>query len=322
MKVAVDVAPGIRSALADGRPVVALETTLVTHGFPHPDGLDLARILEQEVRLQGALPATVGVLDGAFRVGLDDADLLRLAQTKGVAKLGPSNLGPRIASGLAGSTTVGATLIAAHAAGIGVFATGGIGGVHRGEAFDVSADLLALSRHPVAVVCSGAKAVLDLPRTREALESLGVPVLGFGTDEFPAFYSRRSSLGVDARLDTPADLASAVAAHFSLGTGAGVVVANPIPIAEELPAELYEAATAVALATAAARGIAGRDVTPFLLEELRLRTGGKSLVANRALLVSNAALAAQLAVALCALAPRNHGRIRAAATRRRLPRSP
>jgi len=297
------VAPEVRSALAGGRPVVALETTLVTHGFPHPDGFELARILEQEVRLHGALPATVGVLDGALRVGLTDAELFGLAETKGVAKLGPSNLGAHLASGLAGSTTVGATLIAAHAAGIRVFATGGIGGVHRGDAFDVSADLLALSRHPVAVVCSGAKAVLDLARTREALESLGVPVLGFATDEFPAFYSRHSGLAVDARLDSPADLAAAVAAHFSLGTGAGVVVANPIPTAEELPAELYEAAIAAALATAAARGIAGRDVTPFLLEELRVRTGGKSLVANRALLVSNAALAAQLAVALAAAGP-------------------
>jgi pseudouridine-5'-phosphate glycosidase len=300
------IAPEVRAALAEGRPVVALETTLVTHGFPHPDGLELALVLEQEVRLHGALPATVGVLDGALRVGLRDEELTRLAGTKGVAKLGPSNLGARLASGLAGSTTVGATLIAAHAARIRVFATGGIGGVHRGGAYDVSADLLALSRHPVAVVCSGAKSVLDLPCTREALESLGVPVLGFATDEFPAFYRRRSGIAVDARFDTPAQLASAVAAHLDLATGAGVVVANPIPTAEELPAEMHEAAIAAALATAAGRGIAGRDVTPFLLEELRLRTGGRSLRANRALLVANAALAAQLAVALGALAPARH----------------
>lgn len=280
--------------------MVALETTLVTHGFPHPDGLELARILEQEVRLHGALPATVGVLDGALRVGLGPDELTRLAETKGVAKLGPSNLGSGLASRRPGSTTVGATLIAAHAAGIRVFATGGLGGVHRGEAFDVSADLLALSRHPVAVVCSGAKAVLDLPRTREALESLGVPVLGFGTDEFPAFYSRRSGLAVDARFDSPHELASAVRAHMELGTGSGAVVANPIPAAEELPAKTCEEAIVAALAAAMSAGVAGRDVTPFLLEELRIRTGGRSLRANRALLVSNAALAAQLAVALAA----------------------
>jgi len=295
------VAPKVRAALAARRPVVALETTLVTHGFPHPDGLELARILEQEVRLHGALPATVGVLDGALRVGLDADELKRLAETQGVAKLGPSNLGAGLASGLPGSTTVGATLIAAHAAGIRVFATGGIGGVHRGESFDVSADLLALSRHAIAVVCSGAKAVLDLPRTREALESLGVPVLGFGTLEFPAFYSRRSGVGLDTRLDTPADLASAITAHFALGTGSGVVVANPIPTAEELPTDLYEGAISAALAAAKTAGVAGRDVTPFLLEELRLRTAGRSLAANRALLVSNAALAAQLAVTLAAV---------------------
>lgn len=303
MSAAIVVAPHVRTALDAGRPVVALETTLVTHGFPHPDGLELAQVLQQEVRLGGALPATIGVLDGALRVGLSDEELERLATTKGVAKLGPSNLAARLASGLAGSTTVGATLIAAHAAGIRVFATGGIGGVHRGDAFDVSADLLALSRHPVAVVCSGAKAVLDLPRTREALESLGVPVLGFGSDEFPAFYSRRSGIGVDARFDDPEPLAAAIAAHFALGTGSGVLVANPIPSAEELPPSLYQDAVAAAVTIAADRGITGRDVTPFLLEELRLRTGGKSLRANRALLVANAALAAQLAGPLAALRP-------------------
>jgi len=297
---AVVVAPAVRAALARRRPVVALETTLVTHGFPHPDGLDLARLLEQEVRLHGAVPATIGVLDGALRVGLADAELARLAGTKDAAKLGPSNLGARLASGLPGSTTVGATLIAAHAAGIRVFATGGIGGVHRGDTFDVSADLTALARHPVAVVCAGAKAVLDLPRTREALETLGVPVFGYGTDELPAFYSRRSGLPVDARFDAVEPLARAIRAHFGLGTGTGVVVANPIPSAEELPAALCEEAVAAALASARSRGVAGRDVTPFLLEELRLRTGGRSLRANRALLIANAALAAQLAAQLAA----------------------
>jgi pseudouridine-5'-phosphate glycosidase len=292
------VASAVKKALAKKRPVVALETTLVTHGFPHPDGLELARILEAEVRLYGALPATIGVLDGKLRVGMTDAELTRLATTKDVPKLGPPNLGAGLASGRPGSTTVGATLLAAHAAGIRVFATGGIGGVHRGDAGDVSADLPALARHPVAVVCAGAKAVLDLPKTREALETLGVPVFGFGSDDMPAFYTARSGLRVDARFDEVEPLAAAVAAHFRLGTGAGVVVGNPIPVAEELPMSLYEEAIAAALSAAESRGIAGRDVTPFLLDELRLRTAGKSLRANRALLVSNAALGARLAVQL------------------------
>ena len=292
------VAPEVAGAVAGGRAVVALETTLVTHGFPRPEGLELAAELEAEVRRQGAVPATIGVLEGALRVGLSSGELERLAAGD-VAKLGPSNLAARIASGRPGSTTVGATLIAAHAVGIRVFATGGIGGVHRGDAFDVSADLVALSRHAVAVVSSGAKAVLDLPRTRETLESLGVPVLGFGTDELPAFYRRRSGLAVDARFDSIADLVHALAAHFGLGTGAGALVANPIPASEELDAGVYETALAGALAEAEARGITGRDVTPFLLEELRHRTGGRSLSANRALLVSNARLAAQLAAELC-----------------------
>lgn len=310
MKPRLVVAREVREAIRKGRPVVALETTLVTHGFPHRDGLEQARVLEREVRLGGALPATIGVLDGALRVGLSDAELTRLAHAKDVAKLGPSNLGAGLASGRPGSTTVGATLIAAQAAGIRVLATGGIGGVHRGDGFDVSADLLALSRHAVAVVCSGAKAVLDLPRTREALESLGIPVLGFGTDWFPAFYERRSGLRVDARFEGVGALAAAVEAHFGLRTGSGVLVGNPIPTAEELPAALYEEALASALESAATRGVAGRDLTPFLLEHLRVRTGGRSLVANRALLVANASLAAELALALAAASPTRPARSR------------
>jgi pseudouridine-5'-phosphate glycosidase len=290
-------APEVAEAVAAGRPVVALETTLVTHGFPRSEGLERAGALEGEVRRQGAVPATIGVLEGALRVGLSRGELERLA-AEDVAKLGPANLGARIASGRPGSTTVGATLIAAAAAWIRVFATGGIGGVHRGDAFDISADLLALARHPVAVVCAGAKAVLDLPRTREALETLGVPVLGFGTDELPAFYRRSSGLPVDARFDSVATLAAAVASHFALDTGAGALIGNPIPTADELDDELYASALSGALADAEAKGVAGRDVTPFLLEELRRRTGGRSLESNRALLLSNARLAGQLAVEL------------------------
>jgi pseudouridine-5'-phosphate glycosidase len=271
----------------------------VTHGFPRAEGLALAGALEQEVRRRGALPATVGVLDGALRVGMTPAELDRLAASDDVEKLGPSNLAARLAQGGPGSTTVGATLMAAHAAGIRVLATGGIGGVHRGDASDVSADLVALARHPVAVVCAGAKAVLDLPRTREALETLGIPVLGYGTDELPAFYRRKSGLAVDARLDSVAELARAVRAHMALGTG-GILVANPIPEGEELVSDLYEEALAGALQEAAARGVTGRAVTPFLLEELRRRTDGESLRANRALLMANAGLAADLASALAA----------------------
>ncbi|HET7293276.1 MAG TPA: pseudouridine-5'-phosphate glycosidase [Vicinamibacteria bacterium] len=298
------VARDVATALSAGHAVVALETTLVTHGFPRSEGLELARVLEAEVRERGAVPATIGVLGGALRVGLTANELERLAAGH-AEKLGPSNLAARIASGRPGSTTVGATLIAAHAAGIRVFATGGIGGVHRGSAFDVSADLLALSRHPVAVVCSGAKAVLDLPRTREALEALGVPVLGFGTDEVPAFYSRRSGLPVDARFDSLQELSRAVTTHLALGTGAGVLICNPVPAEEELDAAACETALAESLALAESRGVTGRDVTPFLLEELRRRTGGRSLRANKALLVSNARLAASLASGLCSA---SHGR--------------
>jgi len=292
------VAPEIEAAVRAGRAVVALETTLVTHGFPRAEGLELAAALEDEVRRHGAMPATIGVLDGALRVGLARPELERLA-TGEAAKLGPANLGARIASGQPGSTTVGATLIGAHDAGIRVFATGGIGGVHRGAAFDVSADLMALARHPVAVVCAGVKAVLDLPRTREALESLGVPILGFGTDELPAFYRRKSGLPADARFDSVGDLARAVVAHLDLGTGTGLLVGNPIAVSDELEASVYEAALAGALAAADEGGVGGRDVTPFLLEELRKRTGGRSLAANRALLLSNARLAARLAAQLC-----------------------
>ena len=294
------IAPEVEAALDEGRAVVALETTLVTHGLPHPDGVRAAAELEDIVRAGGAVPATIGVLDGALRVGLSRAELEKLATARGVAKLNLGNLAAHLAAGVPGSTTVAATLFAAHQAGIRVFATGGIGGVHRDAATsgDVSADLTALARFPVAVVCAGAKAVLDLARTVEMLETLGVPVLGFGTDEFPAFYRRASGLPVDRRCDSVDDLARAVTAHFDLGFGTGVLVANPIPGADELPRELYEPVLERALADAAARGVRGRDVTPFLLERLRDLTGGRTVAANLALLRNNARVAAALAAAL------------------------
>jgi pseudouridine-5'-phosphate glycosidase len=289
----------VARALSAGGPVVALETTVVTHGLPHPDGLRMAAELEKQVRAAGAVPATIGVLDGRIRVGLSRAELERLAATPSVAKLNLSNLALEVAAGGAGSTTVAATVCAAHAAGIAVMATGGIGGVHRDveHTADVSADLGALARFPVAVVCSGAKAVLDIPRTLEVLETLGVPVVGVGTDSFPAFYRRDSGRPVDRRVDDLALLAAAVRAHFDLARG-GLLVASPVPAADEMSRDLYETALAEALADAARSGVRGREVTPFLLERLRERTGGASVVTNVALLLSNARLAGQLAAAL------------------------
>ncbi len=295
-----DVAPEVKEALRAGRPVVALETTLVTHGLPAPEGLAVAGELEALVRQGGAVPATIGVFEKKIHVGLDAQSLERLATARLVAKVNLGNLGACVASGAAGSTTVAATMLVAYRVGIRVFATGGIGGVHHDahETGDVSPDMTALSRFPVAVVCSGAKAILDLPRTVEMLETLGVPVLGFGTDRFPAFYRRDSGLRVDRRHDRIEDLAASVRAHFALGAGTGIVVANPIPQAAEIPRDVYEGAVAQALGDARRAEIGGRDVTPFLLERLRELTDGRSVAANRALLVDNARLAAQLAKAL------------------------
>ena len=290
----------VARALATGRPVVALETTVVTHGLPHPEGVNAALALEAEVTRAGAVPVTIGVFGGAVRVGITRAELEALAATPGVAKLNLSNFAAVIAAGAAGSTTVAATMFAAHHAGIGVFATGGIGGVHRDAQVsgDISADLTALSRIPVAVVCAGAKAILDLPRTIEMLETLGVPVFGFGTAEFPAFYRRESGLPVDHRFDTIESLAAAVRTQFTLGMGTGVLIANPIPEAEAMPLKIYEHALAEALNAAAAEGVRGRAVTPFLLARMNAITGGESVRVNLAQLRNNARVAAQLAAAL------------------------
>ncbi len=235
---------------------------------------------------------------------MDRSALTALANAERVAKCNLSNLGAQLASRAPGSTTVAATMAIAASCGIEVFATGGIGGVHRGETHsgDISADLTALARHPVAVVCAGAKAILDLPRTVQALETAGVPVFGFETDEFPAFYRRSSGLAVDRRFDEPGPLARAIRMHWDLGLGTGVLVVNPIPAADELPIESYESAMAEALAEADRRGVVGRDVTPFLLDRLRERTGGASVRANLALLAHNAQVAAALAGALARLA--------------------
>jgi pseudouridine-5'-phosphate glycosidase len=287
----------VARALAAGAPVVALETTVVTHGLPQPTGLTAALELEERIRAGGAVPASIGVIRGAVRVGLTPDELSELAESGDVEKVNPSNLAAVLAARQLGSTTVAATMFAAHACGIRVFATGGIGGVHRdaAETGDVSADLTALARIPVAVVCAGAKAILDLGRTVEALETLGVPVLGWRTGEFPAFYRRTSGLRVDRRFDDVEALAWAVRAHLELGTGTGVLIANPIPADDEMNGELYERALHTALADAAAGALHGRAVTPFLLERLREVTGGASVRANLALLRHNAEVAARVA---------------------------
>jgi pseudouridylate synthase len=289
----------VARALASTAPVVALETTVVTHGLPHPLGVATALELEQIVRDAGATPATIGIIGGAIRIGLTRSELEQLAATPNVAKINLSNLAAAVSSGQPGSTTVAVTMFAAHANGIRVFATGGIGGVHRdaSESGDISADLTALSRIPVAVVSAGAKAILDLPRTVEMLETLGVPVFGFGTDEFPGFYRRSTGLQVDRRYDSMTELASAVRLHLSLGLGTGVLVANPIPVADEMAAELYDRALNTALSEADTLRIRGRAVTPFVLDRMSAVTGGESVRANVALLRHNAQVAAALAAA-------------------------
>ena len=292
------VAAEVAAAVAAGRPVVALETTLVTHGLPQPEGVRVAAALEDAVRAHGAIPATIGILDGTVRVGITRPELERLAAAAHPVKVNLGNFAAEVAAGGCGSTTVAATMFAAWQAGIRVFATGGIGGVHRGvgDTGDVSADLTALSRYPVAVVCAGAKAILDLPRTVEMLEMLGVPVLGMGTAEFPAFYRRESGLRVDRRCDTVADVARVVRTHILLGFTSGLVVANPVPEADALPKDVHDSALGTALLEAA--DVSGRDVTPYLLDRMRALTGGASVKANEALLLNNARVAADLAVAL------------------------
>jgi pseudouridine-5'-phosphate glycosidase len=295
--------PEMREALAVGMPVVALESTIITHGMPAPRNLETARQVEEEVRAAGALPATIAILDGRIRIGLEAAELERLADEKEVAKVSRADLPAVLAAGGVGSTTVAATMICAELAGIRVFATGGIGGVHRGagESFDVSADLQELARTPVAVVCAGAKAILDLAKTLEVLETFGVPVIGYGCDELPAFYSRGSGLLVPLRRDSAAEIAAVMATKWRLGLGGGLVVANPIPREAEIPAAEIAGHIETALAEAARQGVQGKAVTPFLLARLEQLTGGASLEANVALVRSNARLAAEIAGAFAEL---------------------
>ncbi|GJD53330.1 Pseudouridine-5'-phosphate glycosidase [Methylobacterium crusticola] len=295
-----DPTPEVRDALRAGAPVVALESTIVTHGMPHPENVATARAVEAAVRAGGAVPATIAVVAGRIRIGLPDEVLDWLGTASEVMKLSRADLPYAVAAGRHGSTTVAATMICAHLAGIRVFATGGIGGVHRGveATLDVSADLDELARTPVAVICAGAKAILDLPRTLEYLETRGVPVVGYGTDRFPAFWSRDSGLPAPLRLDTPEAVAALVRAKDALGLGGGVLVANPVPQADAMPAAEIAGLIEAAVAQARSAGISGKAVTPFLLSRLLDLTGGRSLATNIALVKNNAALAARLAVAL------------------------
>lgn len=289
--------PEVATALADGAPVVALESTIITHGMPWPDNLSTARQVEQTVRDNGATPATIAVLDGTLHVGLTDPQLETLAQAKDVAKLSRADLAVCMARGGTGATTVAATMIAARLAGIATFATGGIGGVHRGaeQSFDISADLQELAQTPVTVVCAGAKAILDLPKTLEVLETLGVPVIAYGQDSFPAFWSRTSPLPAPLRLDTAAQIAQAHLARAALDIPGGQLVANPLPATAEIPPEEIDPIIAQATAEAAEKNISGKSVTPFLLDRLFELTHGRSLEANIALVLNNAALASAIA---------------------------
>jgi pseudouridine-5'-phosphate glycosidase len=287
----------VAAARATGAPIVALESTIITHGMPWPDNLDMARKVEQTVRDAGAVPATIAVMNGQIHVGLDDAALTDLAQATDVAKLSRADLAACLATGGTGATTVAATMIAAHLAGIKVFATGGIGGVHKGaeSSFDISADLQELAQTPVTVVCAGAKAILDLPKTFEVLETLGVPVIAVGQDCLPAFWSRQGPIPAPLRMDDPATIARAGDLRQALGLPGGQLVALPIPLADEIPAQTLAPVIAQAQRDADAQGIAAKAVTPFLLSRIFELTQGRSLASNIALVLNNARFAAAIA---------------------------
>lgn len=295
-----DVRVEVAAALATGRPVVALETTVYAHGLPDPINLQAAAAMEAAVREEGAVPATIGLLRGRVVVGMTPDEIEELARGAAVAKVSVRDIAPVIATHRPGATTVAATAVLASTASISVMATGGIGGVHRGgeDSLDVSADIQALSRTRVAVVCSGAKSVLDLARTLEALETLGVPVVGFGTDEFPAFYSAESGLGLEYRADAPADIATILEVQGALRRSQGILVVQPPPASEAIPRAEVDGWIEVALQEARDSGIRGKDVTPFLLESVSRTSGGRTLETNLALLESNARLAARVALHL------------------------
>jgi pseudouridine-5'-phosphate glycosidase len=290
----------VATAHSKGTPIVALESTIITHGMPYPQNIEVARQVEADVRAAGATPATIAVIDGQLHIGLEDAQLSQLAQAKGVAKLSRADMAACIATGGTGATTVAATMIAAHLAGIAVFATGGIGGVHKGaeDTFDISADLLELAQTPVTVVAAGAKAILDVAKTLEVLETQGVPVITVGQDSFPAFWSSTSPLKSPLRMDDPAQIAAAHGMRAQLGLPGGQLVANPIPAADEIPAAELAPIIATAQNDAITHGISGKSVTPYLLQRIFELTNGRSLTANIALVRNNARLASKIAAEL------------------------
>ena len=294
-----DVTPEVAQALTARRPVVALESTIISHGMPYPQNLETALRVEAEIRAHGAVPATIAIIDGRLKAGLERADIELLGRGGGaVAKVSRRDIPFIVAAGHSGATTVAATMVIAALAGIRVFATGGIGGVHRGagQSFDVSADLQELAQTPVAVVCAGAKSILDLRLTLEYLETHGVPVVGFGTDSLPAFYTRESDFKVDYRLDDPAHIAAALHAKWAIGLKGGMVVANPVPARFAMPRARIAAAIEQALREAGEQGITGKQSTPFLLARVTELTGGDSLATNIELVLNNARLASAIAV--------------------------
>jgi pseudouridine-5'-phosphate glycosidase len=289
--------PEVATALAEGRAVVALESTIITHGMPFPQNVAAARAVEAEIRAHGAVPATIAVMGGQIHIGLSDAMLDDLGRTPDAMKLSRADLAVCLAQGRTGATTVAATMICARLAGIDVFATGGIGGVHRGAetSFDISADLRELAHTAVTVIAAGAKAILDLPKTLEVLETYGVPVIAFGQDDFPAFWARSSGLPAPLRMDTAAEIAAAHLMRARLGLPGGQLVANPIPAASEIPLTIIGPVIEQALAEASAQGIAAKQVTPFLLDRIFALTEGRSLAANIDLVLNNARLGAAIA---------------------------
>ncbi len=294
------ISPAVEAALNKDQAVVALESTVIAHGLAPPHNLETARACENEVRQTGALPATIAIIAGRAVIGLDEDQLQAIADRSDVAKVNLANLGYVIAEQRWGATTVASSLHLAQAAKIRVFATGGIGGVHRGasESFDISADLAALARYPLITVCAGAKAILDLPKTMEILETMGVPVIGYQTGELPAFYSRSSGLKLDLRAETPEQVARIAATHWQMGFASGLLVVAPVPIADEVPAAKIKDAIDEALDAATKQGIVGKAVTPFLLSLIAQQTGGRALRANIALLRNNARIAGEIALAL------------------------
>lgn len=287
----------VKRAMSIALPIVALESTVLTHGLPRPQNLQLAHDMERAVREQGATPATIGFLDGHLHIGLSEADLDRLANERDVYKVGPRDFATLSVRGASGGTTVAGTMFACKQANIRVFATGGIGGVHRETSFDISADLQALATIPMFVVCAGAKAILDLPATLEYLETMSVPVVGFGTDEFPAFFSRESGLGVSVRIDTPQEIIEFAREHWKTGLQTAVLIANPVPDADAIPPSEMEPVIKEASWDAREKKIQGKELTPFLLQRINELTKGRSMQANLALLLNNAGVAAQVAKA-------------------------